>query len=100
MKNILFFLLIPVFSFAQKVEQDSMIVRNDSVFYIRTQQLYEYVPDTVGLRDRYLQLQGIIDGLKSEQAAIRERISFFKTNGPSMIRTVKQPATKPKRKKQ
>jgi hypothetical protein len=100
MKNILFFLLIPVFSFAQKVEQDSMIVRNDSVFYVRTQQLYEYIPDTVGLRDRYTQLQGIIDGLEAEQLAIRERISFFKINGPSSIKAVKQPATKPKKSKQ
>lgn len=77
-----------------------MLIRNDSVFYVRTQQLYEYVPDTVGLRDRYVQLQGIIEGLEAEQLAIRERISFFKANGPSSIRTTRQPATKPKRKKQ
>lgn len=75
-----------------------MLIRNDSVFYVRAQQLYEYVPDTVGLRDRYLQLQGIIEGLEAEQLAIRERISFFKVNKPSSIRTTRQPATKPKSK--
>ena len=113
MKNILFLLFIPFVSFGQKVELDSMIVRNDNIFYVRTAKIYEHVADTTGLHERYMQLQEIIAGLEAERSAIKERINFFESNKPEMMQTTpikqtlpkpqkqpakKQPATKPKSK--
>lgn len=114
MKNILFFLLIPFVSFGQKVELYSMVVRNDSIFYVRTAKIYEHIPDTTGLHERYMQLQEIIAGLEAERSAIKERINFFEENKPlgfieiptkvtlpvQPVPTKKQPARKPKKSKQ
>lgn len=114
MKNILFLLFIPLFSFGQKVELDSMIVRNDSIFYVSTAKIYEHVADTTGLHERYMQLNEIITGLEAERGAIKERIAFFESNKPlgfieipakvtlpvQPVPTKKQPARKPKKKKQ
>ena len=65
---------------AQKLtSKDSLITRNDSVFIVRYQTKYEFVPDTAELHQRILQINDIIDVFENEQAEIRKQILFFKT---------------------
>ena len=56
MKKILFLLLFPLSVFGQKIVKDSIITRNDSVFTLKYQAIYEHVPDTFGLNERYLHI--------------------------------------------
>ena len=98
MKNILFFLLIPFVSFGQKVELDSMVVRNDSIFTLKYQAIYEHVPDTMELHERYVQIESIVAEFRKEQELIRSKIEFFQKNKLQSLK--KQPARKPKKKKQ
>ena len=105
MKKILFLLLFPLSAFGQKIVKDSIITRNDSVFTLKYQAIYEHVPDTFGLGERYLQIESIISAFRTEQEMIKTKIAFFGSNKPGGLvvpikRTTKQPATKPKKKKQ
>ncbi len=113
MKKILFLLLFPLSAFGQKVVKDSIITRNDSVFTLKYQAIYEHVPDTFGLSERYLQIESIISAFRTEQEMIKTKIAFFESNKPlgfieSPAKVTlpvqpapkKQPARKPKKKKQ
>ena len=105
MKKILFLLLFPLSAFGQKVVKDSIVTRNDSVFTLKYQAIYEHIPDTFGLSERYLQIESIISAFRTEQEMIKTKIAFFESNKPGGLiapvkRTTRQPATKPKRKKQ
>ena len=114
MKKILFLLLFPLSAFGQKILKDSIVTRNDSVFTLKYQAIYEHVPDTFGLGERYLQIESIISAFRTEQEMIKTKIAFFESNKPlgfiespekvtlpvQSKRTTKQPARKPKKKKQ
>ena len=105
MKNILFLLFLSFNLSAQKIVKDSIVTRNDSVFTLKYQAIYEHVPDTFGLNERYLQIESIISAFRTEQEMIKAKIAFFESNKPGGLvapvkRTTKQPATKPKKKKQ
>lgn len=113
MKKILFLLLFPLSAFGQKIVKDSIITRNDSVFTLKYQAIYEHVPDTFGLNERYLQIESIISAFRAEQEMIKQKIAFFESNKPLGFiespekvtlpvqpATKKQPARKPKKKKQ
>ena len=113
MKKILFLLLFPLSAFGQKVVKDSIVTRNDSVFTLKYQAIYEHVPDTFGLNERYLQIESIISAFRTEQEMIKTKIAFFESNKPlGFIESPekvtlpvqptpkKQPARKPKKKKQ
>ena len=105
MKKILFLLLFPLSAFGQKVVKDSIVTRNDSVFTLKYQAIYEHVPDTFGLNERYLQIESIISAFRTEQEMIKTKIAFFESNKPGGLvapvkRTTRQPARKPKKKKQ
>ncbi len=113
MKKILFLLLFPLSAFGQKIVKDSIITRNDSVFTLKYQAIYEHVPDTFGLSERYLQIESIISAFRTEQEMIKTKIAFFESNKPKGFiespakvtlpvqpAPKKQPARKPKKKKQ
>ena len=114
MKKILFLLLFPLSAFGQKVVKDSIVTRNDSVFTLKYQAIYEHVPDTFGLNERYLQIESIISAFRTEQEMIKAKIAFFESNKPLGFiespakvtlpvqpeKPKKQPARKPKNKKQ
>ena len=114
MKKILFLLLFPLSAFGQKVVKDSIITRNDSVFTLKYQAIYEHVPDTFGLGERYLQIESIISAFRAEQEMIKQKIAFFESNKPlgfieipAKVTLPVQPQTqpvkktrKPKKKKQ
>lgn len=116
MKKILFLLLFPLSAFGQKIVKDSIITRNDSVFTLKYQAIYEHVPDTFGLGERYLQIESIISAFRAEQEMIKQKIAFFESNKPKGFiespakvtlpvqpipeKPKKQPASKPKKKKQ
>ena len=113
MKKILFLLLFPLSAFGQKVVKDSIVTRNDSVFTLKYQAIYEHVPDTFGLSERYLQIESIISAFRTEQEMIKTKIAFFESNKPGGFiespakvtlpvqpAPKKQPARKPKKKKQ
>ena len=113
MKKILFLLLFPLSAFGQKILKDSIVTRNDSVFTLKYQAIYEHVPDTFGLNERYLQIESIISAFRTEQEMIKTKIAFFESNKPLGFiespekvtlpvqpATKKQPARKPKKKKQ
>ena len=112
MKKILFLLLFPLSAFGQKVVKDSIVTRNDSVFTLKYQAIYEHVPDTFGLSERYLQIESIISAFRTEQEMIKTKIAFFESNKPlGFIESpekvalpvqptpTRQPARKPKKKK-
>lgn len=103
MKQILFCLTF-LFCFhlsAQKVVKDSIVTRNDSIFTLKYQVIYEHVPDTMDLHERYMQIEGIVAEFRKEQELIRSKIEFFEENNPmEFLQTKKQPARKPKKKKQ
>lgn len=113
MKNILFFLTLISFpAFGQKIVSDSILVRNDSVFILKQQLQYDYLPDTLALKERYALIDEIIAAYEAEQAKITSQINFFKTVTGEMIqpevlqkqtapeKPKKKPARKPKTKKQ
>ena len=114
MKKILFLLLFPLSAFGQKVVKDSIVTRNDSVFTLKYQAIYEHVPDTFGLNERYLQIESIISAFRAEQEMIKQKIAFFESNKPlgfieipAKVTLPVQPQTqpvkktrKPKKKKQ
>ena len=114
MKKILFLLLFPLSAFGQKVVKDSIVTRNDSVFTLKYQAIYEHVPDTFGLNERYLQIESIISAFRTEQEMIKTKIAFFESNKPfgfiestAKVTLPVQPQTqpvkktrKPKKKKQ
>ncbi len=112
MKNILFFLTLFSFpAFGQKIVSDSILVRNDSVFILKQQLDYDYLPDTLALKERYALINEIIAAYEAEQAKITSQINFFKTVTGEMIQPQvlqkqpvpekpKKPARKPKTKKQ
>ena len=113
MKKILFLLLFPLSAFGQKIVKDSIVTRNDSIFTLKYQAIYEHVPDTFGLNERYLQIESIISAFRTEQEMIKTKIAFFESNKPLGFiespekvtlpvqpATKKQPARKPKKKKQ
>ena len=113
MKKILFLLLFPLSVFGQKIVKDSIVTRNDSIFTLKYQAIYEHVPDTFGLNERYLQIESIISAFRTEQEMIKTKIAFFESNKPLGFiespekvtlpvqpATKKQPARKPKKKKQ
>ena len=114
MKKILFLLLFPLSAFGQKIVKDSIITRNDSVFTLKYQAIYEHVPDTFGLNERYLQIESIISAFRAEQEMIKQKIAFFESNKPlgfieipAKVTLPVQPQTqpvkktrKPKKKKQ
>jgi len=115
MKNILFFLTLLSFpAFGQKVVKDSIVTRNDSVLTLKYQAIYEHVPDTFGLGERYLQIESIISAFRTEQEMIKTKIAFFESNkplgfieSPAKVTLPVQPQTqpvkktrKPKKKKQ
>ena len=82
MKKILFLLLFPLSAFGQKIVKDSIITRNDSVFTLKYQAIYEHVPDTFGLGEIYLQIESIISAFRAEQEMIKQKIAFFESNKP------------------
>jgi len=82
MKKILFLLLFPLSAFGQKIVKDSIITRNDSIFTLKYQAIYEHVPDTFGLGERYLQIESIISAFRAEQEMIKQKIAFFESNKP------------------
>jgi len=82
MKKILFLLLFPLSAFGQKIVKDSIITSNDSVFTLKYQAIYEHVPDTFGLGERYLQIESIISAFRAEQEMIKQKIAFFESNKP------------------
>ena len=103
MKQILFLLLLCSNLKAQTVLTDSIFARNDSVFILRKELRYEFLADTMELHARLLQIDNIIDVFEAEQDEIRDKLIFFKLNGPGSMmqapaqpRKSKQPATKPK----
>jgi len=116
MKHILFCLLTLLSGLqlsGQKVVKDSITIRNDSVFTLKYQAIYDHVPDTFGLSERYLQIESIISAFRTEQEMIKTKIAFFESNKPLGFiespekvtlpvqpATKKQPARKPKKKKQ
>ena len=114
MKKILFLLLFPLSAFGQKIVKDSIITRNDSIFTLKYQAIYEHVPDTFGLSERYLQIESIISAFRTEQEMIKTKIAFFESNkplgfieSPAKVTLPVQPQTqpvkktrKPKKKKQ
>ena len=114
MKKILFLLLFPLSAFGQKIVKDSIVTRNDSVFTLKYQAIYEHVPDTFGLSERYLQIESIISAFRAEQEMIKQKIAFFESNKPlgfieipAKVTLPVQPQTqpvkktrKPKKKKQ
>lgn len=102
MKKILFCLLLVLFSgllSAQKVAKDSIIVKKDSIFQIKTQVIYKHVPDTMELHARYMQIETIISTYRDEQELIKEKILFFEENKPSEFLRRNTPVRKPKQKK-
>ena len=103
MKQILFLLLLCSNLKAQTFVTDSIFARNDSIFILRKELRYELLLDTAELSARLNQIGDIIDVFEAEQDAIREKLIFFKLNGPGSMmqapaqpRKSKQPATKPK----
>lgn len=99
MKQILFCLPF-LFCFqlsAQKVLKDSIVTRNDSIFTLKYQAIYEHVPDTMELHERYVQIESIVAEFRKEQELIRSKIEFFEENKLQSLK--KQPARKPKKKK-
>jgi hypothetical protein len=112
MKNT-FFCLTMFFSlqmFGQRTLKDSIILRNDSVFIVKIQSIYEYVPDTTELHERYIQIESIISTFRDEQDLIKSKIEFFKEEKSlgfmqskkteKIIIQNKKPARKPKKSKQ
>ena len=114
MKKILFFLFLSFNLSAQKIVKDSIITLNDSIFTLKYQAIYEHVPDTFGLNERYLQIESIISAFRAEQEMIKTKIAFFESNKPlgfieipAKVTLPVQPQTqpvkktsKPKKKKQ
>ena len=108
MKQILFLLLFASQIQAQTIATDSIFARNDSVFILRKELKYEFLADTMELHARLLQIDNIIDVFEAEQDEIRDKLIFFKLNGPGSmmqapaqpksVQPAKQPATKPKSK--
>jgi len=105
MKKILFLLLFPLSAFGQKIVKDSIITRNDSVFTLKYQAIYEHVPDTFGLSERYLQIESIISAFRTEQEMIKTKIAFFESNkplgfieSPAKVTLPVQPQTQPVKK--
>ena len=98
MKNILFFFFLSFNLSAQKIVKDSIVARNDSIFTLKYQAIYEHVPDTMELHERYVQIESIVAEFRKEQELIRSKIEFFQKNKLQSLK--KQPARKPKTKKQ
>ena len=109
MRNILFFLLFSTGLQAQKEVRDTLFIRNDSLFIGKVQVFYESLIDTAELHARYMQIESIIEDYNKEKDAIKEKIAFYEDNfsplsilrqKASVKKTKKQPARKPKTKKQ
>ena len=109
MRNILIFLLFSTGLHAQKEVRDTAFIRNDSLFIGKVQVFYEALIDTAELHSRYMQINDIIATYVAEQHAIKEKIQFYEDNysalsimrQPATIKNAKkQPARKPKTKKQ
>lgn len=108
MKYILLFLLFPVFCQAQKLNDepiDSIIVIDDKIYNWRIFSQYEVIQDTLEMHQRIVNIDAQIVLLNAEKAKLAEKISYFETNKVSSFQqskqpVKKQPARKPKTKKQ
>ncbi len=98
----LFFLLIPFLSFSQITQKDTIVDIGGTLFLQRHIITSEIVLDTFGLRARINEIDAQIALLNIEREKKKSLIAAFEELKPlgAMKRTTKQPATKPKKKKQ
>ncbi len=100
--KILLFLLIPFLSFSQITQKDTIVDIGGTLFLQRHIITSEIVLDTFGLRARINEIDAQIALLNIEREKKKSLIAAFEELKPlgAMKRTTKQPATKPKKKKQ
>lgn len=100
--KILFFLLIPFLSFSQITQKDTIVDIGGTLFLQRHIITSEIVLDTFGLRARINEIDAQIALLNIEREKKKSLIATFEELKPlgAMKRTTKQPARKPKKKKQ
>lgn len=97
----LLLLLLCCFYFSQaqngKVESDTLIVRNDSVFVVKKELNYVLLADTAELHARIIEIEGIIEVFNAEKEKPKEQISFFQASKAEMIRNTKRPVPSKKK---
>jgi len=98
----LFFLLIPFLSFSQITQKDTIVDVGGTLYLQRYTIISEPVLDTLALRARINEIDAQISLLNIEKEKKKSLIAAFEELKPlgAMKRTTKQPARKPKTKKQ
>ena len=100
--KIAFFLLIPFLSFSQITQRDTVVSIGGTLYLQRYTIISEPVLDTLALRARINEIDAQISLLSAEKEKKKSLIAAFEELKPLgvMKRTTKQPANKPKKKKQ
>ena len=100
--KIAFFLLIPFLSFSQITQRDTVVSIGGTLYLQRYTIISEPVLDTLALRARINEIDAQISLLSAEKEKKKSLIAAFEEFKPLgvMKRTTKQPASKPKKKKQ
>jgi hypothetical protein len=100
--KIAFFLLIPFLSFSQITQRDTVVSIGGTLYLQRYTIISEPVLDTLALRARINEIDAQISLLNIEKEKKKSLIAAFEELKPlgAMKRTTKQPARKPKKKKQ
>ena len=99
--KILFFLLIPFLSFSQITQRDTVVSVGGTLYLQHIVTTTELLVDTFAIRARIDEIDLQIAGLQAERAKKVALIGDFEELKPmGFMQTKKQPARKPKRKKQ
>ena len=98
----LFFLLIPFLSFSQITQRDTVVSVGGTLYLQHIVTTTELLVDTFAIRARINEIDAQVSLLNAEKEKKKGLIADFEEMKPLgvMKRTTKQPARKPKKKKQ
>ena len=100
--KIAFFLLIPFLSFSQITQRDTVVSVGGTLYLQHIVTTTELLVDTFAIRARINEIDAQVYLLNAEKEKKKGLIADFEEMKPLVVmkRTTKQPATKPKKKKQ
>ena len=100
--KIAFFLLIPFLSFSQITQRDTVVSVGGTLYLQHIVTTTELLVDTFAIRARINEIDAQVSLLNAEKEKKKSLIAAFEELKPlgAMKRTTKQPARKPKKKKQ
>ncbi len=101
--KIAFFLLIPFLSFSQITQRDTVVSIGGTLYLQHIVTTTELLVDTFAIRARINEIDAQVAGLQAEKEKKKALIADFEEKKPASIKPLtpkKQPARKPKNKKQ